>query len=70
MPSRRTVLLSLLGVGVGGGSTYLYRANHTIPAPDAAAEQRFRVLQDRVLARYHVPATSRFFIKKASLPAR
>jgi pimeloyl-ACP methyl ester carboxylesterase len=61
MPSRRTVLLSLFGLGAGVGTAYLYRANNTIPAPDAAAEQRFRTLQDRVLARYGVPATSKFY---------
>jgi len=58
--SRRTVLLSLLGAA-SGASAYLYRANHTIPASDGTAEQRFRTLQDRVLARYRVPAVSRFY---------
>ena len=61
MPSRRTVLLSMLGLGAGGGAAYLYRANNTIPPPDAAAEQRFRALQDQVLARYGVPAVSKFY---------
>jgi pimeloyl-ACP methyl ester carboxylesterase len=69
MFNRRTVLLSLLGLGVGGGSAYLFRTNHTIPKPDAAAEQRFRDLQDRLFARYGVATVSHFY-QTANPPLR
>ncbi len=59
MPSRRTVVGSVLGLGVVGGLGHLFRANHTLPPADAFAEQRFRESLARVLASYGVPAASR-----------
>jgi len=59
MPSRRTVVTSVLGLGVAGGLGYLFRANHTLPPADASAEQRFREALARALASYGVSATSR-----------
>jgi pimeloyl-ACP methyl ester carboxylesterase len=59
--SRRTVLLSFLGLGAGGGTLYLFNANRALPAADPVAEKRFRDLQNKVLARYGVPASSQFY---------
>jgi len=61
MLNRRTVLLSLLGLGAGGGTSYLFKTNHVLPAADPVAEKRFRDLQNQVLARYGVPASSQFY---------
>jgi pimeloyl-ACP methyl ester carboxylesterase len=61
MPSRRTVLLSALGLGAAGGTSYLFTTNHEVPPADPVAEQRFRDSQDAMLARYGVPAISRFY---------
>lgn len=60
IPPRRMVLLSALGLGVAAGSSYLFAANHEIPAADPASEKRFRNSEDAMLARYGVPAVSRF----------
>jgi pimeloyl-ACP methyl ester carboxylesterase len=57
---RRMVLLSALGLGVAAGSSYLFAANHEIPAADPASQKRFRDSEDAMLARYGVPAVSRF----------
>ena len=59
MASRRAVLLSALGLGAAGAAAYLFRANHVIPPRDSAAEERFRVLEQRVLASYGLSALSR-----------
>ena len=61
MLSRRTVLLSSLGLVTSGGASYLFKTNHALPAADPIAEGRFRDLQDQVLARYGVPASSQFY---------
>jgi pimeloyl-ACP methyl ester carboxylesterase len=60
IPSRRTMLLSGLALGVTAGTSYLFAANHKIPAADPAAEKRFRDSENAMLARYGVPAASRF----------
>ena len=60
IPPRRMVLLSALGLGVAAGSSYLFAANHEIPAADPVSEKRFRDSEDAMLARYGVPAVSRF----------
>jgi pimeloyl-ACP methyl ester carboxylesterase len=61
MHNRRKLLLSALGFGVAAGGYGLFTADHSLPATDLAAEERFRKLQDALLARYEVPAVSRFF---------
>jgi pimeloyl-ACP methyl ester carboxylesterase len=55
------MVLSALGLGVAGGTAYLFSANHNIPPADPAAEQRFRDAHDAMLARYGVPAISQFY---------
>lgn len=59
MPSRRTVLSSVVTVGAVAGLTHLFRAHHVIPPSDGTAEARFRELQNRALERYRIRAVSR-----------
>jgi pimeloyl-ACP methyl ester carboxylesterase len=60
MPSRRRVILSAAGIAAVGAGSALFHCNHQLPSTDPAAERRFRELQDALLARYGVPAQSRF----------
>jgi pimeloyl-ACP methyl ester carboxylesterase len=59
MPSRRSVVTAALGLGAAVGLAHLFRANHSLPPTDLAAEARFRELQARALRRYAVAADSR-----------
>lgn len=59
MPSRRTVIASVLAAGGLTGAGYLFRANHAIPKPDPGAERNFRELQSLALLKYGVRAESR-----------
>ncbi len=61
MLSRRNFILSALAAGAAAGTYGLYRAKHTLPPPDPAAEERFRQLQDALLAHNGISAVSRFF---------
>ena len=60
MTSRRMLIWSAVGLGAAGAGGSLFRANHELPAADPIAEQRFRELQDSLLARHGIPAESRF----------
>jgi len=61
MLNRRRAVLSAIGVGAFAGIHRLYRANHVLPAANRAAEERFRKLQDALLADNGIPAAARFF---------
>jgi len=58
--SRRMLIWSAVGLGAAGAGGSLFRANHDLPPADPIAEQRFRELQDSLLARHGIPAESRF----------
>jgi pimeloyl-ACP methyl ester carboxylesterase len=60
MTRRRMAIWSAAGIAAAGAAGSLFHANHQLPASDAAAERRFRQLQDALLARHGVPARSLF----------
>ncbi len=60
MLSRRKLLLSATGLASAAGAYALFQSNHTLPPDDPAAEERFRQLQDALLASNGVPAISSF----------
>jgi pimeloyl-ACP methyl ester carboxylesterase len=58
--NRRKALQAAIGLGAAAGVYRLDQLHHTIPPRDPAAEERFRRLQDALLAGNNVPARSKF----------
>jgi pimeloyl-ACP methyl ester carboxylesterase len=59
--SRRGVLIGGIGLSAVIGGSSLYHMNHVLPPRDIAAEERFRRLQDGLLAHEGIQFSSRFF---------
>jgi len=59
--SRRGVLIGAGGLSAVIGGSSLYHLNHVLPLRNIAAEERFRRLQDGLIAQEGIQFSSRFF---------